>query len=362
MSSKKIKTIKRAGSLKRNYKVSLSKGKMAFRKIYDVKHLRAKSLQKQRSILKAYNNVTGPGDYENVVRIGERIQNSQRRNQPAYSFGIRHDFSNKKPPVLSKRHNVDYYSRDSPCPGAYSPERSYTVMSQTRGGWSMSKDKRFKGPGAERANHDVSSSSLNRYEKAVSPGPGSYLGSFDRSSLMDFKELGKVGTESRFTKQNPLYKVNANPAPNLYNLSSYNSVMANSMDKRKGNDISLSGMNNKTMLSSTFGCTFDKYSSVYFKENSKAFHSRDTPGPGLYETDRSFVPGLDSLAYSFSKDDRKIKKIKTSKVSPVDFNFNEAFKKVVRKDLMVKMGKAKRELDFTKYSSQNNELVLKGIL
>uniref|UniRef100_A0A7S3NVB7 Uncharacterized protein n=1 Tax=Euplotes crassus TaxID=5936 RepID=A0A7S3NVB7_EUPCR len=137
--------------------------------------------------------------------------------------------------------------------------------------------------------------------------------------------------------------------------------MSNSVDKRRAQDISFPGMNSKNVLSSTFGCTFDKYNSVYFKENSKAFHSRDTPGPGLYESDSNFSSKMKNISYSFSKDDRKIKKIKTSKVSPLDFNFNDAFKKIIKKELMVKMGKAKREVDFTKYTSQNEILVRKGL-
>jgi hypothetical protein len=42
--------------------------------------------------------------------------------------------------------------------------------------------------------------------------------------------------------------------------------------------------------------------------------------------------------------------------SPTEFKHDEAFKKTIKKDLMVKMGKAKREVDFTKckvYSTLN---------
>lgn len=78
---------------------------------------------------------------------------SRRFNQPSFSFGLKHDYYSKKPPLLSKQHKVDYYARDSPGAGTYSPEKVHDKFNETTVSWSMSKDKRFKGPCSELANH-----------------------------------------------------------------------------------------------------------------------------------------------------------------------------------------------------------------
>jgi len=49
---------------------------------------------------------------------------------------------------------VDFISRESPGAGAYYPEESHQKFRKNAEKWSMSKDKRFKGPGSEVANHE----------------------------------------------------------------------------------------------------------------------------------------------------------------------------------------------------------------
>ena len=75
----------------------------------------------------------------------------------------------------------------------------------------------------------------------------------------------------------------------------------------------------------------------------------------------------------FLNNDRRINDWRVKKdafPAPTDFNFDESFKKTIKKDLMVKLGKAKREVDFTKCkdiflitldSAHHSTLVEKGI-
>lgn len=80
---------------------------------------------------------------------GSFVIDSKRPNQPSFSFGLKQDFYQKKPPTLSKEHKVDYYLRDSPGAGTYAPENVYQKFCATTIRWSMPKDRRFKGPGCE---------------------------------------------------------------------------------------------------------------------------------------------------------------------------------------------------------------------
>lgn len=99
-----------------------------------------------KSTSKPYRNATGPGQYENHKLIGTTIAESQKVNQPKYSFGMKHDFYQRKPPIISKNHKVDYLSRESPGAGTYSPDESFKRFSCTSIKWSLPKDRRFKGP------------------------------------------------------------------------------------------------------------------------------------------------------------------------------------------------------------------------
>jgi hypothetical protein len=106
-----------------------------------------------KSASKPYRNVTGPGQYEHHRLIGRTITESQKVNQPKYSFGMKHNFYEKKPPLISKEHKVDYYSRESPGAGTYSPEQSFQKFSYTSIKWSLPKDTRFKGPDVSSGNY-----------------------------------------------------------------------------------------------------------------------------------------------------------------------------------------------------------------
>ena len=86
--------------------------------------------------------------------IGEHIPNSLRRNQPSYSFGLKQDFYEKKPPIISKEHLIDFISKDSPGVGTYSPEMSQQKLSKISHLWTIPQDRRFKGPGSEVANNE----------------------------------------------------------------------------------------------------------------------------------------------------------------------------------------------------------------
>ena len=93
----------------------------------------------------------------------------------------------------------------------------------------------------------------------------------------------------------------------------------------------------------------------------------------MYNGDNSFRKTVTNLQYSFPKNDRKINDCHVKKdayPAPTDFNFDESFKKTIKKELMVKLGKAKREVDFTKCkqpyfinidSAHHSDLVAKGI-
>lgn len=48
------------------------------------------------------------------------------------------------------------------------------------------------------------------------PGPWTYLGKFGDTAIRDFKRLGKIGTEDRFTTSNPYYKRTISPGPATY--------------------------------------------------------------------------------------------------------------------------------------------------
>ena len=88
------------------------------------------------------------------------------------------------------------------------------------------------------------------------PGPGSYLGKYGNSSLQNFKVLGRVGKETRFTNKNPLYKSNISPGPAKYDIMSYKSVSteASTQQAKPGHRKAISeSMNSNSMMYSTFG-------------------------------------------------------------------------------------------------------------
>jgi len=322
----------------------------------------------QKSMYKVYRNVTGPGEYEQLSMTGDYLAESNKRNQPKYSFGLKQDFTTKNPPVISKDHMVDFLSKESPGAGAYSPDATHSKFSKTAEKWSIPKDKRFKGPGSELANHEESPMAHHRSKtlKEQSPGPGSYLGKYGNSSIENFSALGRVGKESRFTNKNPLYQTITSPGPGRYEMGSYKSVSteANTHQAhpggRRGKSFNSNSKNSQSILYSTFGNTFDKYEKVYHKENVKAFISKDSPGPAQYSPNQSFTKGSSSLGYSFTKNNRKLNKIKSNRISPNSFRHEDPSKNY-KKDLIVKFSKAKREVDFTKYTSLNSVLVSKGL-
>ena len=64
-----------------------------------------------------------------------------------------------------------------------------------------------------------------------------------------------------------------------------------------------------------------------------------------------FVEQQNPFITHFQNNNRKINDLRVKKdayPAPTDFKFDESFKKTIKKDLMVKLGKAKREVDFTK--------------
>jgi len=61
--------------------------------------------------------------------------------QPSFTFGLKQDFYERKPPVVSKQHKVDYYSRDSPGVGSYSPDVSHKKFNQKSIKWSIPREK-----------------------------------------------------------------------------------------------------------------------------------------------------------------------------------------------------------------------------
>ena len=160
-----------------------------------------------------------------------------------------------------------------------------------------------------------------------------------------------MGSENRFAAGNPLYDKNDfSPGPAAYTLQGHKSICTSATTRKMNpnGNISMGSLNKTPQQFSTFGSTHDKYKNVYHKENVKAFNCRLGPGPAGYDQE-TFHKTTASLSYSFPKNDRGVKLIKVKKApSPVDFRHEEAFKKVIKKDLMVKMGKAKREVDFTK--------------
>lgn len=101
------------------------------------------------TIGKLYRNITGPGQYEQHQMTGKFVVDSRKSNQPSFSFGLKQDFYDRKPPIISKEHRVDYYARDSPGAGTYSPDLSHKKFNQSTVHWSIPKERRFNGPPVE---------------------------------------------------------------------------------------------------------------------------------------------------------------------------------------------------------------------
>jgi len=99
-----------------------------------------------KSVSKPYRNDTGPGEYDQSAMTGKYVIESNKQNPPRFSFGIKQDFYTKKPPTISKQHKIDYYSRDSPGAGTYSPESGHERFMQTSIKFSVPRDIRFRCP------------------------------------------------------------------------------------------------------------------------------------------------------------------------------------------------------------------------
>lgn len=139
----------------------------------------------------------------------------------------------------------------------------------------------------------------------ANPGPGSYFSNLGKTFIGDFKKLGKMGHEGRFTDKNPLYKKDLSPGPGTYALQSHKSVYESACKhQNRGSSLGKMGptsFDSQGQFYSTFGNTYDKYNNVYHKENAKAFENREGPGPGSYNNQDAFRQTIRSLKYSFPK-------------------------------------------------------------
>lgn len=137
------------------------------------------------------------------------------------------------------------------------------------------------------------------------------MGKFGDSRSHKSRLLGKVGKEARFPKSDPLYKLNVNPGPNDYNLTSYQSVRSSSTDKRRKLATGACGREFRSTFGSKFFiistiASFMKTSPAYFKENEKIFIGKATPGPNRYSPEKSFELRQTKISFSFPKNDRRI--------------------------------------------------------
>ena len=87
--------------------------------------------------------------------MGKLIIDSNKHTQPSFSFGYKQDFYERKPPILSKQHRVDYYWRDSPGVGSYSPEISHKKFKEKNIKWSVPREKRFQGPNQDQTTNNI---------------------------------------------------------------------------------------------------------------------------------------------------------------------------------------------------------------
>ena len=102
----------------------------------------SESIKRKISMLKVYNNPTGPGDYDNTPSLGRKGINSLRRNQPSYSFGTEPGLIQVKG-KHSPKQIQKYFVSDGPSPLTYSPERSNKIMTKSPQKWSIPREKRF---------------------------------------------------------------------------------------------------------------------------------------------------------------------------------------------------------------------------
>lgn len=177
--------------------------------------------------------------------------------------------------------------------------------------------------------------------------------------MKDFKQGGKIGSENRFTSKNPLYKSDFSPGPAAYDMQPHKSISTATTQRSK----SINKLTQESFMGSEYSTFGLSYTQLYKPESSFK-----TPGPGSYNNEESFRKTHTNIGYSFSKNDRDNYK-STGVPGPDKFQPDSSFNRIAKKDLMVKIGKAKREIDFTKCkfmslyldSSQHAQLVNKGI-
>ncbi|CAI2371183.1 unnamed protein product [Moneuplotes crassus] len=271
-----------------------------------------------------YLNETGPGDYEAAELTGSNLSNSNLRNSPKFSFGTKLE----KTGIITKKHIQESLGIDSPGVGVYDTLASIRSSKD----FTMGKGQRFQ-----------ESSTVLNIKRQV---PHSYLKTTANLTLTNWKGA-KLGKGKRFTNQNPFYKGTISPGPR-YNIQNIPSLTTSQ---------SRSSLDKDSQNSKLFGAPYSKYKNVYFHEFGRDFCNREGPGPAFYQT----VSESKGQKFSFPKGSRKLSSnISKSKApSPTSYRYEKATK--LGHQVCAVFGKGTREVDFSKYASQNSAMIEKGI-
>jgi len=210
----------------------------------------------------------------------------------------------------------------------------YDTMSSKRSSqeYTMGRDKRFQ-----------EASNIVNLKRHV---PHSYLKTTANLSLTDWKG-SKLSKGKRFTKDNPFYKETIGPGPQ-YNLQDKPSMI---------NSSSRLSLETEAHDSRLFGAPYSKYKNVYFHELGRDFCNREGPGPAQYDSNKA----AKGQKYSFPKNSRKLSTItkKDKTPSPTSYRYEKQSK--LLKNIGTVFSKGSREVDFSKYASQNSVMIEKGL-
>lgn len=112
----------------------------------------------------------------------------------------------------------------------------------------------------------------------------------------------------------------------------------------------------------TFYNSYDKYEKICYKGMEHHFYLRESVGPGQYMPQGMVLQSHNtkSSQYSVPKNDRKLLKKEKEKV-PAGAHYQPKKFEVMKKKPAFSIGKASRDVSFSKYTALHSELVKKGL-